>query len=123
MGFSCPHEEITSEMGMEPSEAYNKGDQATYGPSKFSFWQLLSPLPEGDLFLDEHLDALLPILETRAREIKNISDRYKVGINCVGYFRDVNPGFHLSADMIKRVSDLRLSIDFDLYCSCEESPN
>ena len=47
--------------------------------------------------------------------IDKLKEKYEIGINCVGYYYDTNPGFHMSADLINSCSTLGISIDFDLY--------
>ena len=47
--------------------------------------------------------------------IKKLKEKYDIGINCVGYYNDTNPGFHMSEDLIKSCAILGISIDFDLY--------
>jgi hypothetical protein len=121
-GFDCSIAEITQQMGIEPTRAWNKGDPGTYKRQMaFSGWDLYSPSPRGDKFIHEQLEALLPVLEERAAAVHSIAAKYDAGINCVGYFENYSPGFHLSKETVSRVAALGLSVDFDLYCSDDTS--
>lgn len=118
-GFDCPPEAISERLGILPSEVTLKGELLRGGRVReTSYWSVLSPLARGNEFLDSHIDALLEILEPVAVKIRAIQNEYEVGINCVGYFYSSNPGFHLSREVIGRLSALKLSVDFDLYSYC-----
>ncbi len=117
LGFEGPYSEITDLLGLEPTEAWKKGDRDNYLQSKKeSVWEYHSPLPKNEIFIDAHILSLINILETKAEQIKQLPNKYDVGINCVGYFTCANPGFHLDSKLLKRCAALNLSIDFDLYC-------
>ena len=122
--FECPDSDITTQMNIAPSRSLNKGAPGISRPQMpFSGWELHSPLPRGDRFIHEHIEALLPLLEPRAQVIRRFLERFEVGISCVGYFTSINPGFHLSKEIISRISKLQLSADFDLYCHHIDSPS
>jgi Domain of unknown function (DUF4279) len=74
-------------------------------------------------FIDSHIDAILELIEPKLELVKELTTKYTVGINCVGYYTNANPGFHLSKPLIQRVAGLGLWIDFDLYCSYDETSN
>jgi hypothetical protein len=74
-----------------------------------------SPLARGESLLQDHIEALLPLLEARASVVKLFAQRNAAGINCVGYYYGSNPGLHLSAPLITRLAALGLPVDFDLY--------
>ena len=117
-GFECPFAEITAQMGIDPTKAWNKGDPGTYREvMRWSGWDLRSPMPRGDKFIHEHVEALLPVLEQRAEVVRSFARAYDAGINCVGYFHNFNPGFHFSLETMSRIVALGLPVDFDLYCS------
>ena len=120
-GFQCDPDEIANRLGMSPTEVKLKGESlpGTRVRSKNS-WSVASPLARGDEFIDSHLDALLELISPRAPEIKEIGQECEIGINCVGYFYGAHPGFHLSRELIQRLSVLELSVDFDLYNYCSK---
>jgi hypothetical protein len=125
-GFDCDYTEITKVMGIEPSRAHNKGSSHSKTPQikrKTSVWALYSSKPETEVFLDSHIESVLHLIEPKRERIKELASKYYVGIQCVGYYTNANPGFHMSAELIQRVAALGLWMDFDLYCSCEEAAN
>jgi hypothetical protein len=121
-GFDCPCEYITAQMQLTPSRISQKGTLRENGlVEKLDFWEFHSPLERGEHLIQESLEALLPVLESRIENVLNLSSRYRAGINCVGYYYGSNPGLHLAAELIQRISALRLSVDFDLYNYAEEN--
>ena len=118
---------VTDFLGIAPTKAWAPG---TPMPGKagergavwrYGRWELASPAG-GGAGIAEQLAALLPLLEARADALAEARRRYRVGLACVAYFREVNPGFHLDAEVVARVAALGLSLDFDLYClgACDE---
>lgn len=108
--------EITSLMGVEPTEFRAVGDRFSSGRiAHKNWWQLQSPLARGDHLLQDYLEALLPVLEAKASVVKHLAKNSSAGVNCVGYYYASNPGLHLSAALIARLAGLDLSVDFDLY--------
>ena len=59
------------------------------------------------------------VLKDKRNAVALLDSKYDIGINCVSFYTNVNPGFYMSADLIRAYADLGLSIDFDLYNSCE----
>jgi hypothetical protein len=110
-----PHSEIGARLRLEPSRAWSAGDPrpggGVYPATK---WFLESGL-DRTRPLEEHVSALLPILESKAEAIRAMSPQYEIILQCVGYFENPSPGFHLDAPTIQRIAALGLAIDFDLY--------
>lgn len=120
-GFDCSCEDITAQMQVAPSAVRGVGDLLPSGRIvQMNRWEILSPLARGENLIQEYLEALLELLETRTAVVHSFVSRYAAGINCVGYFYGSNPGLHLSAELIARIADLRLAVDFDLYNYREE---
>lgn len=116
--FDCDPTEITDLLKIEPSRVVLKGEPlnpATHTVRKKSFWEFRSSLPTTEMFQDAHLENLLSVLTPLKNEIAQLQLKYETGISCVGYYTNVNPGFHLSAELIKSCAFLNLCIDFDLY--------
>ncbi|MEM8734972.1 MAG: DUF4279 domain-containing protein, partial [Planctomycetota bacterium] len=117
--FECDSHEITRLLGFAPDEAHNRGEEYPSGRKrKNATWKRFSKLPRSTPDVSDHLEALLPILETYRENILQVAAGYCVGLQCVGYYTGVHPGFHMSSELLRRVSGLELSIDFDLYCYC-----
>ena len=115
--FDPPHSQISDLLGLEPTEAFVEGDPWIKDRKRpFSSWHLKSPLPRTEIFLDAHIEALFDILEPKRDRLAEVAAKYEVGMNCVGYYYSAHPGFHLSAEVVRRCADLNLSMDFDLYC-------
>lgn len=114
--------DITQIIGISPSHTFAKGDNIPSRPGKtrdHSNWELHSPLPRNVTFIDSHLKALMELLERKKEIIKNLQTEYETGINCVGYYTNSNPGFHLNKHLVQQLAELNLDIDFDLYCYCD----
>jgi hypothetical protein len=117
-----PLAEITSTLGIEPTESWKRGDPGKYNPSRpDSGWCLHSPLPRSESNLGAHIDALLPLLRERRASIQKLSERFTTFLVCVGkYDGTTSPGLFLSKDSVALLASLGVAIDADLYF--EEQP-
>lgn len=115
--FECESSEISKALKLLPSEVHLKGEPLSNNRvRKRSFWELHSTLPRTEIYQDEHISNLIDVLMPRKKEIVNLHLKYSLGINCVGYYTKVNPGFNFSAELIKSCAQLGIGVDFDLYC-------
>jgi hypothetical protein len=117
-GFECNPQEISDTLGLAANEAYSKGDLISEHSDrrrKRSSWKYISSLPREEPYIDSHIQNLVDVLITKKAEIEKLKTIYDIGINCVGYYTNVNPGFHMSKELIKSCAELDISIDFDLY--------
>jgi hypothetical protein len=120
--FDCEQTEITEKIGLEPTRVVLEGELLKTGrPRRRSLWEFHSSLPRTETFQDKHLEDLMGQLLPKELSIKEISMRFNTGISCVGYYQNVNFGFHMSAELLQQCAQLGLSVDFDLYNSCEPS--
>jgi hypothetical protein len=110
-------EAITAHLGLSPSRIWSKDDPRVKGgtPLGTTKWVLDSDVGK-DRAWNEHLAALLPILESRQSKIRDLPEGHEATLQCVAYFRSANPGFSLSPDIMSRVANLGLELDFDIYC-------
>jgi len=69
--------------------------------------------------MESHLSNLMDVLDPKKEIIEEIQKKFETGINCVGFYTNSNPGFHMDKELIQRLAGLNLSIDFDLYCYCD----
>jgi Domain of unknown function (DUF4279) len=115
-GFTCSPEEVTALLGFTPSslEAVRTAERKVL-PSHPNMWLRQSSVPRGDSLLQDHLEGLLQILEPHREAVVSFASKGQAGINCVGYYYGANPGLHLSASLLARLTALELPVDFDLY--------
>ncbi len=83
-------------------------------------WQLCGPL-DSSFHIEQHLAALLHLLEPHSEAIKAASKLWNGGINAAIYYQDSTPGIHLSAKTLELVAHMNLSIDLDLYFLQDEN--
>jgi hypothetical protein len=109
---------VTNLIGMEPTYVQVTGQPMPQFPkmlARVHCWKLHSPLPS-DAHLDDHIEALLGLLEPHAAAVRAASERFEAGVNVyVYYHRDFNPGINLSQRAVQLLASMNLSIDFDLY--------
>lgn len=108
---------VSKAAGIESNRQWIKGE--AYGDKggvrTHSRWELASPAAP-DASFETQLNALLDLLEKHAESIRAVAVSFEAGVNVAAYFREsFNPGFHASASTLKRLADLGLSLDFDLY--------
>lgn len=111
-----PPAEITRHLGIAPTKAWTKDDPRVPGGTPYgeTRWTLGSGVAE-DRPWEEHLGALLPLLESLKANLDDLPIGCEAGIQCVGYFRSANAGFSLSPFLMAAVGRLGLEVDFDIY--------
>ena len=110
--------ELSSLTKLKPTESWNKGDIRTNTNSKLKF-SLISffPNPEPDEFEDK-LNKLMDFLEQDIQGIKALISQASGCIQAAITYHDANGmlgGPTIDARSIKRMNDLGLEINFDLY--------
>ncbi len=114
-GFSCHPNEISLFLDIEPTKYSIRGDYSKIGTIiKENCWCLYSQLSP-ELFLDEHIEALVTILIRKEKEVLQLVKKYDCGINCVGKFGSPSSSIHISKELLKDLSRLDIPVDFDLY--------
>jgi hypothetical protein len=111
-------DELKAMTRLAPTGFWNKGDPKRYGtlPYTFSSFKIL-PNPEPGEFEDK-LKKLLDVLEQDKEGIKRLVESAHGYIQVAMDIHNANGmigGPHMDAATIKRMNDLGLSIDFDLY--------
>ena len=110
-------DELKSMTSLTPTEFWNKGDPEQYVKAyTFSAFHIL-PNPEPDEF-DDKLKKLLSFLEQDKNGIRRLVDNANDYIQVAMDIHDGNGmigGVHLGKDEIRRMNDMGLEIDFDLY--------
>ena len=118
-GFGSDPSVVTDLLGLEPTQAYAKGEMHALPngrrlPQRERAWRLEGPLPR-TAHVDEQIEALLGVIEPYAEAIREAASRYEVEICCAIYYADFTAGIHLTERTVQRIGALRLSVDFDLY--------
>ncbi|MCD0457726.1 DUF4279 domain-containing protein [Chryseobacterium sp. LC2016-27] len=103
---------------LTPTELWNKGDLRKSGKSNYTFSNLtILPNPEPDEFEDK-LKKLLDFLERDKEGIKQLVEKTDGYVQVAMEIHNGNGmigGHNIDIDSIKRMNDLGLSINFDIY--------
>jgi hypothetical protein len=117
--FDCSLEDITSKLHLKPTNGWLKGElipnrkQAVY--RKQSTWELKASVSP-DSPVEIHIEFLLNAIEPVKEMFKALVSKYEGELSIVSHIReDYNPGMHFSSALVKRISELGLEMDFDLY--------
>ncbi|MCD1118457.1 DUF4279 domain-containing protein [Chryseobacterium turcicum] len=111
-------DDIKAMTHLMPTEFWNKGDLKPNGKSNhtFSSFKIL-PNPEPDEFEDK-LKKLLDFLEQDKDGIKQLTEKAEGYIQVTMDIHNANGmigGHNIDTNNIRRMNDLKLSINFDLY--------
>ena len=117
IGETLPFDQITEAMGVDPTEAWNKGDRGTYVQSRpNSGWCLHSPLPQSNTNLGEHVEAVMRLLQEREPTVIELSRKFKTHLVCVGWYNETaSPGLFFPKGTVERIARMGMAIDADLY--------
>ncbi len=114
---SLPLGHVGDVLELEPIRYWDKGDSfESRGKTferKFSNWALESGCLETEPF-EAHFNALLEMLEPRAQQLAIINEQHECAIVCVAYSLQ-SCGFEMSADLMRRLAALGLSVELDAY--------
>lgn len=123
MGKDLDPSEITNLLHLHPDQSHRCGDPnisktgRRYADYTEGLWALHSSADETDA-IDAHLEALVTKLWQHRDLLQEFKKRgYKIDI-CVGIFDiDDNVGFVLKNTLLRRVMQLGVDLDLDLYPS------
>lgn len=111
-------DDIKAMTHLTPTESWNKGDLRPNGKSNHSFSSFkILPNPEPDEFEDK-LKKLLNFLEQDKEGIKRLAKKAEGYIQVTMDIHNANGmigGHNIDTYDIRRMNDLKLSINFDLY--------
>ena len=108
------HEEITQKLGVKPNEAWNVGELSPRGITRQQMsWHLYSGLSDSEPLV-QHIDALVLFLSTRAGTLRELWQEYTLTLQCVGRYSSAH-GLHLDRERVRRLANLGVAIDLDLY--------
>ena len=113
---SLNFEELSQMTKLKPTRGWSKGDKRGGTHWRFSKF-IFEPNCEPDEFEDK-LKKLLDILESDKEGIAQLAEKSDVCIQVAQEFHNGNTmlgGSYLDKESVKRIADLNLPIDFDLY--------
>jgi hypothetical protein len=118
-GFPMPHEELTQILGIQPTEAENKGDlyHSQSGKSFIlseSSWTLSSGLTS-EKGITEQMEAILDKIRPLRNSFIGITEKYSSDINIVIHSSSIQtPYIGWESSLIKELAALNLSMGIDL---------
>jgi len=117
-------DEISHKLGINPRKVYIKGtkkypNSSTETLVKRSKWVIGSTLSKY-LTFEEHLNAMLDLLESKKNLLKPLCEKYNCFFSCA-VFIDTDdsvstPSIYLDWRYNKLTRELKVDFDFDLYC-------
>jgi hypothetical protein len=119
------HDDISTQLGIQPYEIFKKGEKRFRPPSssavwKFNRWIMPAPLDEYSSF-EEHLNATLDIIEPKIDLFRPICEKYRCEFRCAIYLYFGNgesiPSVFLDSRYHEFIRKLNADVgfDFDLY--------
>jgi Domain of unknown function (DUF4279) len=123
VGKDLDPDEVTRRLGLEPSQAWRKGDRrserSTRTAGTWSF-EVLPPGRDDWPSLAEGLSSLLKKLEPIRSEIQSYLPANEVYAWCGHFTSSFDGGPTLPAALLKSLGNLGLQLAFDTYCEPEE---
>jgi hypothetical protein len=122
--FDCLIEDITSELGIEPTKSWIKGDLIPDREGeirrKQSTWEYQSQLSQSE-YIERHVESLLELVESKKESLQKFSKIYQTELAIVIYeYESPNVGFSLDKEIVQRISDMGLILDVDIYVLIEK---
>lgn len=119
-GFPIKHEELTKFLGIEPTIAWNVGDQSPSCSKPrilgFSGWRLESTL-DSQLETEEHLLSICNTIFSKKEIIKKISK--EIGPPVLEIILSTDPEFYeaffIEPNILKELGDMGIQIQVHLY--------
>lgn len=108
-------DQITATFGLSCDSCWRIGDERAHTTikEKTNGWVLGSGLSK-TASLEEHIDALLAVLDARADSVRSIAATSEVVLSCVVY-ADTPPALYFDQRVIQRLARLGANLDVDLY--------
>ena len=119
-GFECDLNVIADIMQIDDYQGWSKGSPKPYRKGiscKSGLWEIKSPLEQYKA-IEEHVSWIVELLLPKLNALKMIYRRYaacsELSSSIINY-NENHTGFHLSQEVIKKVSMLKASVDIDVY--------
>jgi hypothetical protein len=108
-------DQITATIGLPYDSCWRIGDirSHTIIKEEDNGWVLSSGLPRS-AGLEEHVDMLLSLLDSRADLVRSLSTTSSIEFSCVIY-ADTPPAINFDESVITKLASLGASLDIDLY--------
>ncbi|MFT4740501.1 MAG: hypothetical protein ACI9L9_001284 [Marivirga sp.] len=112
-------EEITKLIEAEPTKAWNPhelhpiGNRGRTRMTNWGKWYLTTNRDERDINIKIH--ELLDCLTSNIEHWNELTSKYKAWIDVAGYINNLNRGFILTPESMKRLSERNLELVFDIY--------
>lgn len=119
--FECSPEELTNIIGISPTRTWRQGDLVTPRTAhryKENGWELSSGVSQHESF-DNHVNALLDIIEPKIDAFIEIGSKYFATLSCAIYMYDNSenslPWPHFTKRSMAVLHHIGAEVDFDLY--------
>ena len=119
--FEGSPEELTSQLGVEPTRTYLKGEKVSPNAKlvrKHSCWILTSG-SDSNLHLEDHLEALAAQIQPHIERFQAVCGKYYSEFRCRLHLKRVSkesiPSVHLTPSFCKLMLSLNAELDLDIY--------
>ena len=107
---------MSKALNLEPTDSWNLGDTRRNGSVfDFSHWEYRLPEFEQE-FMDDALKSVVSFIEKEQLDFSHIPKGFEAFISCAGWHEKSSLGFHLPRQLVVKLGEIGLAIDFDLYC-------
>jgi hypothetical protein len=120
--FDFNPEEITKQLGIEPTNVKIKGEYRVVGKktprkilNKENLWILDSELPR-NIPIEKHIEHLLDKIKPYKQNFIEIAKQYSLQLTGAIYYYEANPGINLDKKILKEITDLNVELGLDIYC-------
>jgi hypothetical protein len=116
-GFPMPPETLTSEIGLQPTDSWKKGDPCRFAKTIFkdNGWEVNSGL-DTSLDLGTHVKTLLKKLAPLKKNLAKVCAQCRAELVCVIYsYGGDRPTIYFEKEIMKQIVELNVSMYIDLY--------
>jgi hypothetical protein len=114
-GFECLPEQVSSVLGVTPTDTWLEGDPIGQGTRRWQFrgWRLRSPLA-GDEALSDHIAWLLQAVPGAFDRLRSVTESWELELAVTAFVYDAVPALHLPAAQMARLAALNAAVDIDV---------
>lgn len=121
VGFECQPEEITQELGIQPTKVWQKGEQRNARGimrNKQNGWGISSGIGRHKGF-EHHMDALMMLIEPHLSSFTRVCNQYHTELSCAVYMYYDNgesiPWLGFDKRAVEFLHRIGAVVDFDMY--------